>query len=65
MWISVKDRLPELQVSVLCCQASKEISQVYLQSTDDNVWVTPYGIIINIFNNDPITHWMSLPDSPN
>lgn len=54
-WISVKDRLPENEESVLVWEKQ---GFVYVDTRKGDTWVigTPNGAII--------THWMPLPESP-
>ena len=58
-WISVKDRLPETDDKVLCCEASGEMYVgMYLKTRRVAGWITPYS------GDRPITHWMPIPEPP-
>ena len=75
-WISVKDRLPKLEESVLVYGVGRtdgyrnkhtiEISYRYLyrshwQLSEEEVWAEPWDYF---FVNYKITHWMPLPEPP-
>jgi hypothetical protein len=60
-WISVKDRMPEDDVSILICSKRKTISKATYSSSmgryniaDSDYW----------YNELDVTHWMPLPDLP-
>lgn len=57
-WINVKDRLPEKEQVVLCCLGL--VMNVYTYK-GDNTWEDDYGYWQK---DEPITHWMSLPELP-
>ena len=62
-WISVKDRLPELEEDVLAYDPSLEsISVGYLSAFlgHNPTWVIDFGQSIS----DCVTHWMPLPEPP-
>jgi hypothetical protein len=60
-WISVKDRMPEDDVSILICSKRKTISKATYSSSmgryniaDSDYW----------YNELDVTHWMPLPEPP-
>ena len=56
-WISVNERLPKDQQSVLVYSTIGYVSvRRFMQDNDSTPWVAPYG--------DIITHWMPLPPRP-
>lgn len=57
-WISVEDRLPEKEQIVLCCLGL--VMNVYTYK-GDNTWEDSYGYWQK---DEPITHWMPLPEPP-
>ena len=65
-WISVKDRLPEPEVSVLTYSPHGLSVQwrEFMSEIDDYAWrmMLPNPLAIGGIN--PITHWMPLPASP-
>lgn len=77
-WISVKDRLPEVGgdgcsafvlarngtcIPVVVSYTTNEYTKVYKfkrgRKIYENHWFTPIGPL-----NEPITHWMPIPDLP-
>lgn len=56
-WISVKDRLPDTETTVLVCNERGEIFSSWA-SNDDVFWF--YGEE----EDNRVTHWMPLPDPP-
>lgn len=62
-WISIKDQLPGADTTVLCCQESGEVTQVYLSEYNGGTWVMPTGKTLNIYR-DAVTYWMPLPAAP-
>lgn len=60
-WISVKDRLPEKEQFVLCCQKGY-VPRVALFHCDTNyLFLSPDCMRVQFID---ITHWMPLPESP-
>lgn len=64
-WISVKDKLPGFNQSVLCCDGFETCVAEYLESCKNDYGVFfEEGFWINgaasIFEN--VTHWMPLPE---
>jgi len=58
-WISVNDRLPKIDESVLvCCAGDDESCGVYYRERGTGCWY-PGGWPI-----ENTTHWMSLPELP-
>jgi hypothetical protein len=56
-WISVEDRLPEPETSVLFCGAGwMDIGWI-----TDGGWRSEY---INDYDEGEVTHWMTLPEPP-
>ncbi len=56
-WVSVKDRLPEVNESVLVCDGAEIwVDYMYKSHDDERLYfsVVEYGV----------THWMPLPDMP-
>lgn len=58
MWISVKDKLPEPSIEVLCCHDTHEMSVLYYDPHED-YFADNFG---EYFLN--ITHWQPLPEPP-
>jgi len=64
-WISVRNRLPELNEYVLVCTELKWISVARMFSSDDGCpyqWISEDSSYID---SRWITHWMPLPEPPN
>lgn len=57
-WISVEERLPKKEQIVLCCLGL--VQNVYTYK-GDSIWEDSYGYYQK---DEPITHWMPLPDAP-
>lgn len=57
-WINVEERLPEKEQTVLCCLGL--VMNVYTYK-GDNTWEDDYGYWQK---DEPITHWMPLPNPP-
>lgn len=57
-WISVEERLPEIEQIVLCCLGL--VQNVYTYK-GNNIWEDSYGYYQK---DEPITHWMPLPEPP-
>ena len=57
-WISVKERLPEVEANVLAYIGYGCIVVCWL--TYDGYWQGP----ARIFDKDEVTHWMPLPEPP-
>lgn len=57
-WISVDESLPEREQIVLCCLGL--VMNVYTYK-GDNTWEDSYGYWQK---DEPITHWMLLPNPP-
>jgi len=71
-WISVKDRLPELDISVLCYSIAKDIDggekgriismgKRLINYTQQPVFVADAGMFYEV---EEILFWMPLPESP-
>ena len=63
-WISVKDKLPEDCSSYLVCLENKAIFECQFSIiTEDARW---FHLFHKSFphKENPITHWMSLPEPP-
>ena len=65
-WISVKDRLPEINEEVLCCVVRKNLlgNEKYLwlwSLYEDGSWGDQE---FNIEEDEIVTHWMPLPNPP-
>jgi hypothetical protein len=60
-WISVKDRMPEDDVSILICSKRKTISKATYSSSMEryNIADSDYW-----YNELDVTHWMQLPEPP-
>ena len=56
-WISVKDKLPEPWVDVLCHHYNDDIFIGYL--SEINGWIDPNGE-----KDIEVTHWQPLPEPP-
>ena len=61
-WISVKDRLPEDQRSVLTVNGHGEIRIMGLWSKRGDEWIWEHND--RMMNYNDITHWMPLPGIP-
>jgi len=68
-WISIKDKLPEIEKYVLVCYKNN-VFQGYLDEWEhDNCWYIFSGsftldeVDYNI-KLDEVTHWMPLPEPP-
>lgn len=61
-WISVKDRLPEDQRSVLTLNGHGKIKIMCLWSKRGELWTWIYQERFVHYND--ITHWMPLPEPP-
>ena len=63
-WIRVTDSLPDEDTPVLCVDQMERVSVLELQSDSihGKTWVDEYDHFINL---DWVTHWMSLPKTPN
>ncbi|MBC8612093.1 DUF551 domain-containing protein [Massilimaliae timonensis] len=61
-WISVKDRLPEPFISVLCYMPGEQPFPTVHEGfvSNNGIWHSNY------FNREPgeVTHWMPLPQPP-
>jgi hypothetical protein len=55
-WISVKDRLPEKNTTVIVCSISDGHIQIKDFKGDEKNWITNYL--------EKVTHWMPLPEPP-
>jgi len=58
-WISVKDRLPELYDIVIIATKKYVSSGTY----HDTYWYDR-GYDCSLSENNPVTHWMLLPEPP-
>lgn len=67
-WISVKDRLPERWKLVLALYKwphQERLKYGLRQYGDDNDWYNEFGqSTMNIWDKEPITYWMPLPEPP-
>ena len=73
-WISVKDRLPDLELleikeddkDVFPCLAARKHPRAKNGKYTAKVWYDGYGFIDGISNDvtDEVTHWMPLPEPP-
>ncbi len=67
-WISVKERLPEEDLSVLCVEmkCSRKYPNLLIAYLQDGKWHHDNGIKYYEDNADymAITHWQSLPEPP-
>lgn len=68
-WISVKDRLPELQLSVLLYKESvggyKWFEVGYLNSYTTSVnRIYPEWVVNGKYGESEYSHWMPLPEPP-
>lgn len=61
-WISVKDRLPEDQRSVLTVNGHGEIRTMGLWSKFGDEWTWVHNFCTMHYND--ITHWMPMPEPP-
>ena len=64
-WISVKDWLPTANEEVLVYRGGHigELMNVY-RYLDDDEWIDERGYLTKT-NDEGITHWMPLPETPN
>jgi hypothetical protein len=60
-WISVKDRLPEDDVSILICSTRKTISKATYSSDMGRYYIADSDLW---YNELDITHWQPLPEPP-
>lgn len=59
-WISIKDRLPEKDIPVLCFDGTYiNIMEYWYDEKDESVFFNPPSPLKN-----NITHWMPLPSPP-
>lgn len=60
-WISVTERLPEINVNVLGVQVEEDSIYKYdveiVRLTEDGTWYKPWEIA-------KVTHWQKLPENP-
>ena len=73
-WISVKERLPDLELvevktddkDVFPCLAVRKHPRAKNGKYTAKVWYDGYGFIDGISNDvtDEVTHWMPLPEPP-
>ena len=63
-WISVKDKLPEINTDVLICRGyrKRDVISLYTYLGHDE-WEDEYGYWSRT-DDEGITHWMSLPEPP-
>lgn len=68
-WISVKDRLPEKGVQVICFNGGRMFGSFTLaEIKTDNEGFTAwhiYGVNEDNAGFGSVTHWMPLPEPPN
>ena len=60
-WISIKDRLPDDDVSILICSERKTISKATYSSDMGRYYIADSDLW---YNELDITHWMPLPEPP-
>ena len=65
-WISVEERLPELEEEVLVCDIDNDRNYKDVWSLEDDedggvVWAGKNG---EWYSLDEVTHWMPLPEPP-
>lgn len=60
-WISVKERLPEIGVSVLALDRFGNIHNRYMYRCGDGgaAWTAEH-----LVSREDVTHWMPLPEPP-
>lgn len=61
-WISVKDRLPEFGAHIACLK-NKSVIELNFSPIPSPYWFK-VGMGINVGKNNPVTHWMPLPEPP-
>ena len=60
-WISVDERLPDVEVSVLCLWSDGHHESATLECVDDSLWhCLDDG---EMLQSDP-THWQPIPEPP-
>ena len=61
-WISVKDRLPENETTIICYDGKTIFPGTY----DDTTYLKWYDIDSECYLSPPqlVTHWMPLPEPP-
>lgn len=66
-WISVEDRLPEVDVMVLVIVSGKPMSNVTLENSYELAEYDPEGWILEMWPewmDAEVSHWMPLPEPP-
>jgi hypothetical protein len=58
-WISVKDKLPEIIVNVLCYNEYSQMTIGHLSFSKDMF------LDDHVHEIEKVTHWMPLPEAPN
>ena len=63
-WISVKDRLPDKNKSVLCCVFGRSVGEGIYRGFDGRHHVWYMYAISGIYWDNEVTHWRPLPEPP-
>tara|TARA_R110000803_G_scaffold210685_3_gene283197 strand:- start:1800 stop:2033 length:234 start_codon:yes stop_codon:yes gene_type:complete len=64
-WISVEDRLPEKDDFYLILKDEDDIKVWYFIRRSDGIyWNSRHTEKHWLLSNDPVTHWMPLPEPP-
>jgi len=62
-WISIKDKLPEFRVEVLCF-SDRENYTIYNVDTLKEITTDESGVIVEFWNTSDVSYWMPLPERP-
>ena len=63
-WISVKERLPEINQSVLICAFGRSVGEGTYRGHDGFHHVWKMYAVAGTYWDDEVTHWMPLPEPP-
>ena len=63
-WISVEERLPEINQSVLICAFGRSVGEGTYRGHDGVHHVWKMDAVAGTYWDDEITHWMPLPAPP-
>jgi len=63
-WISVKDRLPEVDKSILYCAFGRSVGEGVYRGFDGRHHVWNMYAVSGTHWDDEVTHWMPLPEPP-